>query len=262
MVWNSRIEFLEDVARPLLALGTDYKNGHEIPAHKHRRHQLLFSAAGTVIVTTLGGSWVIPPGQGIWIPAGVEHAVKMLGEVPMRSLYLDPTAISDMPEDCQVMAIPAFMQGLMREALDIPAEYELSSRAAALMTLLLHELHRLSSLPLGLPMPTGHHPLLTRCQNFLKAPTPHATIDEWATSLGLSRRAFTRLFRRETGQSFAVWRQHACLHAALPRLGAGESVTQVALDLGYDNPAAFTAMFKRCLGVPPRHYLRRGDEHS
>ena len=75
----------------------------------------------------------------------------------------------------------------------------------------------------------------------------------------MSRRAFTRLFRRETGLSFVNWRQQACLVAALPRLVAGETVTTIALDLGYDNPAAFTTMFKRVLGASPRTYLRLSD---
>jgi AraC-like DNA-binding protein len=66
------------------------------------------------------------------------------------------------------------------------------------------------------------------------------------------------MFREETGLSFVAWRQQACLVAALPRLAAGESVTTVAMALGYDNPAAFTTMFKRLLGVPPRNYLPRG----
>ena len=82
-------------------------------------------------------------------------------------------------------------------------------------------------------------------------------IENWAGPLGMSRRTFTRLFRRETGLSFVDWRQQACLISALPRLVAGEPVTAVALDLGYDNPAAFTAMFKRVLGSSPRSYLRR-----
>ncbi|WP_232315189.1 helix-turn-helix domain-containing protein [Oceanibaculum pacificum] len=33
----------------------------------------------------------------------------------------------------------------------------------------------------------------------------------------------------------------------------------VALDLGYDNPVAFTAMFKRSLGVSPRAYFQRAE---
>ena len=258
MVWNSRVEILDDVARPLLALGTDYVDGFAVPMHRHRRHQLLFGAAGTVIVTTKGGSWMIPPQQGIWLPAGTDHAVRMLGQVQMRSLYLEPEAITGMPADCQVMAIPPFVQGLMREALELPAAYDQDSRAGAVMRLLLHELQHLPALPLSLPMPGRHPALLARCQGFLSAPTPHATIEGWAASLGVSRRSFTRLFRHETGLSFAAWRQQACLHAALPRLAAGQSVTSVALELGYDNPAAFTTMFKRCLGVPPRHYLARG----
>jgi AraC-like DNA-binding protein len=39
------------------------------------------------------------------------------------------------------------------------------------------------------------------------------------------------------------------------RLAAGEAITTIALDLGYESPAAFTTMFKRLQGVPPRQYL-------
>ena len=76
----------------------------------------------------------------------------------------------------------------------------------------------------------------------------------WAEDLGMGRRAFTRAFRRETGMSFAEWRQQACLLVALPRLAAGEPVTAIALDLGYDSPAAFATMFKRLSGMPPSRY--------
>ncbi len=71
----------------------------------------------------------------------------------------------------------------------------------------------------------------------------------------MSRRTFTRMFRRETGLSLSTWRQQACLLSALPRLTEGEPVTSVALDLGYNSVPAFTTMFKRMLGAPPRHYL-------
>lgn len=33
-------------------------------------------------------------------------------------------------------------------------------------------------------------------------------------------------------------------------------MTSVAGELGYDNPAAFTTMFKRAFGAPPLAYLR------
>ena len=46
----------------------------------------------------------------------------------------------------------------------------------------------------------------------------------------------------------------------LPRLGHGEPVTTVAFDLGYDSVAAFTTMFKRMLGAPPRFYFSEAPE--
>jgi len=72
--------------------------------------------------------------------------------------------------------------------------------------------------------------------------------------LGLGRKAFTRLFRRETGLSFGAWRQQACILVALPRLARGDSVTAIAFALGYDSAAAFTTMFKKRVGVSPSHY--------
>jgi AraC-like DNA-binding protein len=256
MVRNSRVEFFDDIQRPLIALGNDFPSGHKVLPHSHRRHQLLYGASGTVVVGTVAGTWMIPPQHGMWIPSGVVHDVLMRGDVATHSLYLEPNALDGVPKTCQVVSISPFMRNLMMEAVDLPVEYDPESRAGALMTLIQHELRQLPERPLALPLPI-HAGLMARCQTFLTQPTPHEHIDAWSADLGLSRRAFTRLFRSETGLSFVAWRQQACLLTALPRLIAGEPVTLVALDLGYDNPAAFTAMFKRSLGLSPRHYFKQ-----
>jgi AraC-like DNA-binding protein len=255
MVRNARVDAFDHVPRPIIAIGNDYPSGHVVSPHRHRRSQLLYGASGAVIFETEQGAWVMPPQGGMWIPSGVTHQVRMLSAYSARSLYLEPEAAAGMPDHCQVVAISPFMRGLLAEAVDLPADYDVDGRGGALMALVLHEIERLPALPLSLPFPR-HETLARRCRDFLEKPTPHETIDDWSAALGLSRRTFTRLFKRETGLSFALWRQQACLIAALPRLAAGELVTAVALDLGYDNPAAFTAMFKRMLGASPRNYLR------
>ena len=61
---------------------------------------------------------------------------------------------------------------------------------------------------------------------------------------------------KETGLPFAGWRQQARLLAAMALLAAGQPITRIAVDLGYDSPSAFTAMFRRALGAPPSHYFR------
>ncbi len=256
MVRKMLVEAVDDVPRPVIAVGNDYPDGHTIAPHQHRRGQLISGASGVVVLATPSGTWVMPPQRGMWIPPGTVHDVRMVGVVSMQSLYLEPEMTHGMPDGCQVVGISPFMRSLMTEALDLPLDYDPGSRAGAVMALLQHEMRRLPVLPLSLPYP-ALSPLAARCRQFLRDPVVHETIEDWSKLLGMSRRTFTRLFRRETGLSFVAWRQQACLVAALPRLAAGEPVTSIALALGYDNPAAFTTMFKRVLGTSPRAYLGR-----
>ena len=84
------------------------------------------------------------------------------------------------------------------------------------------------------------------------ATAPRLLVCLWllAYSQGVgSAREVARLFLRETGMSFGAWRQQARVLEAMGRLGGGEPVTQVALDLGYDSVSAFSAMFRRAAGT-------------
>ena len=124
---------------------------------------------------------------------------------------------------------------------------------SALWTLTL--LHLAPTMPLFAPMPQDP-PLARLCKAFLRAPSIQATPQQWADQLHKSLRTFTRLFSQQTGMSFGAWRQQACLLAALPRLSAGQAITQVALDLGYDSPSAFSTMFRKRLGQAPSDFIR------
>jgi AraC-like DNA-binding protein len=124
------------------------------------------------------------------------------------------------------------------------------------MALLLDEIRAMPALPLNTPLPD--EPRLRRlCRAVLAAPALEIDVDAMAHKAGMSRRHFTRLFRQQTGMSFAAWRQQACLLAALVRLARGEPVTTVAIELGYASASAFSAAFRRALGTPPSRYLAR-----
>jgi AraC-like DNA-binding protein len=248
------LEFAE-TPRPVVAIGNVFPDGHVISPHRHERSQLVYADLGIMTVGTEQGRWVVPPGRAVWIPRGVVHELRMMARVETITIWLDPAVACDLPSSCRVVEVSPFVHHLLHEAIEVMPEYNREGRDGNLMALLLHELKHLSELPLCLPFPQDER-LATRCQAFLKEPRSSETIDRWCRDLGMSRRAFTRLFRKETGTSFSVWRQQACLIAALPRLAAGDPVTVIALDLGYESPAAFTTMFKRLQGVPPRQFSR------
>ena len=177
----------------------------------------------------------------------------MVGPVSTRSLMIEPGVCPALGTACRVIEVSPLLGQLLLETTRLPREYELQGRDRLVIELVLEELALAPPVAMAVAFPISAA-LAHKCHAFLERPSPHDTISHWAGDLGMSRRSFTRRFRLETGMSFAEWRQQACLLIAFPRLALGESVTTIALDLGYDSVAAFTAMFKRRLGVPPSHY--------
>jgi AraC-like DNA-binding protein len=123
------------------------------------------------------------------------------------------------------------------------------------MDLLLEQINEASALPLHLPAPRDHR-LARICTHIQEHLDDTKTLREWALDLGYDQRTLHRLFVRELGMSFSQWRQQAKLLTALEWLAERRQVLSIALDLGYQNQSAFTAMFRRNLGITPSDFIR------
>jgi AraC-like DNA-binding protein/mannose-6-phosphate isomerase-like protein (cupin superfamily) len=253
---NTHIDHYDSLDRAVVAIGNDYPPGTLLPAHSHRRAQLLYGATGVMQVTTRDGNWVVPPQRAVWIPAGVTHQVRML-DVSTRSAYLEPGAARAQRTACEVIEVSPLLRQLLLDAVEMPAAYELAGRDGALAALLVHEVDRACVLPLHIPVPRDKR-LAPLCRAFIAAPDARQPPHAWAGRLHMSARTFSRYFHQQTGMSFSEWRQRACVVQALARLAAGVAVTAIALDFGYQSPAAFSTMFRRVLGRSPTEFLRQG----
>lgn len=247
----------QNVARPLAVLADEYPPAFVDPPHAHERAQLVYASAGVMSVITDEASFTIPPQRGVWMPAGVRHEAYCRGHVSLRTLYVDPSVDHRLPTTCQVLKVSNLLRELILEASTLPIEYELDGRDGRLMQLILDEITQAAACPVtALHIPMPQDPRLVRvCRAIMQDPSQHDDLDRWAESAGMGRRTFTRAFPRETGITFAVWRQQVRLAEALSLLSLGRSVTSVALDVGYNSPSAFTAMFQRAFGVAPSHYF-------
>src|SRR5438128_9727446 len=67
----------------------NYGKGVRLDTHMHREAQLIYAARGTMQVTTPGGRWLVPPDRAVWVPAGLQHAIDLLADIEMRTLYFD-----------------------------------------------------------------------------------------------------------------------------------------------------------------------------
>lgn len=122
------------------------------------------------------------------------------------------------------------------------------------MLLILDELQALPIAPLHLPEPSDQR--LRRITTALQQnPADDRTLEAWGQVVGASSRTLARLFRRETGMNYQQWQRQVRLLTGLIRLAEGQSVTTVAMDVGYESPSAFIAMFRRALGTAPNQYF-------
>src|ERR1700704_4236620 len=70
-------------------IANGYKKGVRLDTHMHREAQLVYAARGTMQVTTPKGRWVVPPDRAVWVPARLPHAIDVLADIDMRTLYFD-----------------------------------------------------------------------------------------------------------------------------------------------------------------------------
>lgn len=241
--------------RDAVVTARDYADGTLFPVHDHHRGQFAYAASGVITVFTRDGNWVVPPQRGIWVPAHLPHSMQMRGPVTLHNTYIRQQAAQrlGLSGQCQVLDVSPLLRQLLLKAIEVPARYSTQGRDGHLMGLLLHEIAGMPALSLNAPLPA--EPRLARvCREFLSQPSLEVGIDEMAQRAGMSRRTFTRHFRVHTGISYIEWRQQACLLAAVVRLGKGQTVTEVAMALGYSSSSAFATVFRQVLGAVPSRY--------
>ncbi|WP_296663429.1 helix-turn-helix domain-containing protein [Paraburkholderia sp.] len=253
---DTLVDPFEDIPRSVVVTANNYAPGLSFPVHAHRRGQFAFASRGTISVATREGRWLVPPQRACWVPAGVTHEMTMRGPVTMLNAFVsqEQAQAEQLPAHCGVYGVSALLRQLLEDAIDLPAMYDIDGRAGKLMNLLVAEIASMPSLSLHAPLPRDSR-LAHACQRLFDTPSIAVGLDAMATEVGMSRRTFTRLFRHQTGVSFAEWRQQVCLLAAIERLSEGQPVTRIALDLGYASPSAFSSAFRRVLGETPSQYL-------
>ncbi|HBY58464.1 MAG TPA: AraC family transcriptional regulator [Solibacterales bacterium] len=240
------------------SVACDYGSGTVIGRHAHAFGQLLYATSGAMSVQAAHGSWIVPPGKAVLIPAGSWHSVRMWGRVEMRSLVfpsdreglLGAAVGGGGDARCRVISVSPLLRELILRAVELRALDVRNGPERRLLEVLADELREAATLPLELPLP-AHRQARSVAQWVLARPGDPSTLDVLARRAGAGRRTIERAFRHETGLSFGLWRQKARLLHAVRLLSEGASVTDAALDTGYSSVSAFIATFRDTFGFTP-----------
>jgi two-component system, response regulator YesN len=85
-----------------------------------------------------------------------------------------------------------------------------------------------------------------------------ADLEEVADMLGISPTYFSHLFRQKTGETFVKYRMKKRLEKAKQLLELPQyRVTDIAIEVGYNDPTHFSKLFKRMNGMTPTEYREK-----
>jgi AraC-like DNA-binding protein/quercetin dioxygenase-like cupin family protein len=247
---------LDDAPRQVAAMAKAWAVGERIPLHIHRRGQLLHAVSGIMRVETAEATWIIPPARALWLPPQWPHSIVMRSHLEMRTIYIAPATCAPLPKQPLLVEISGLLRELILALLEEPVDYDENGRGGYVARLILTELGRLRERPLSVPMPRDARALRV-ARALLEDSSLDLDLDRWAAEAGASRRTLARLFRGETGLSFAEWRARLRAIDGLARLSDGASVAETAASVGYASPSAFSAMLRRTLGDPPRRLTKQ-----
>lgn len=253
--FRSTLGLRVDPALPILGLHDLIQTDFEFDFHSHPRGQLAYASSGVIKVYTDSGSWIVPPSQAVWIPGGLRHSVNPEVTSEIRHLFIDPSCLHRFPEQCSVVEVSPLLRELILRVADFGDGYAEDSPASRIASVILDELQALEPSRLHLPL-SDERRLQRVMHGMIKHPEADTGLAHWSAKVGASERTLRRLFIRETGMTFQQWRRQLVLHEAVDRLGRGESVMRIALDLGYSSPSAFVAMFRKALGKAPAQYFK------
>ncbi|WJV53973.1 helix-turn-helix transcriptional regulator [Prodigiosinella aquatilis] len=240
---------------PIVSMSKEYPAGHNITLHQHSRGQLVYGCSGMMELRTRDEYWMLPPLRGVWIPPQVDHAMVARTAVSLRTLYVNIKAFSiALPLHPMGINVSPLLRELLAQASKFHLNYPPESFESRLLSLTLEEMQRSAENGLRLPMGRDKR-LRSICDALFAHPGDPRSLSEWANEVGATTRTLTRLFQNETGMPFVHWRQQLRIVDAIPRLIAGERISQIADSLGYNSQGAFTVMFKRVTGKVPSDYF-------
>lgn len=234
---------------PVIGIAADL-GIHDSGRHSHRRHQLLFSAMGSITIELENTLFLLPPRRAAWLPAGTVHRAIMRGVMAYRSLYFSDTLpLSELP--LQIIEVnPLFFEVIERMAFwpwGISAEQQ-----ASLTTIFCEEIQaaRCENWSLLFPSDARLNLWLDRVREGELPPR----LSHLARQVGSCERTISRIFIRDTAMNYQCWRQQWRVIKAIEMLSDGRRISQVAQHLEFASDSAFIAFFRQHTGSTPTRY--------
>lgn len=238
--------------------------------HAHDRHQILFAARGTLLLTTGDQRWTLPPERAAWIAKGVRHRTDSTTGVELRTVYLAPKLVSAAPKTVRVFAVTPLAREMLLYAMRWSEAGTRAYAGVADKDVADGEVAELYFRTLGALatewiaderpyfLPVAKSAALARATAWIDASLGDATVERAAAAAKVSVRTLSRRFEEEMQTSFRAYLQGARMMRAMELLLERDaSVSATAHAVGFQSLGAFTTAFTERCGETPSAYRAR-----
>lgn len=246
-------------------------HGWELAPHRHARlHQILLLRDGSGEITLDGARHALRPRTVVNVPSGLVHGYSFASEteglvLTLADEMLDQTLIASeglRPLLSRAAILPANEQ--MMRTMDQIADsfcgrdFARAHILRALASLLFGHLARAAARAAP-PVDRANPAILRRFTELIDANyTRHLGVAEYARILAVSPTHLTRVTRQATGRPASALIGERVIREARRNLAyTNLSVSRIAYELGFDDPAYFSRVFTRATGVSPRAFRAR-----
>ncbi|MFM2480681.1 AraC family transcriptional regulator [Celerinatantimonas sp. YJH-8] len=239
-----------DSPNPISLRTAFFARGTVFPRRRRSWGKLNYALSGACEFNIEGVHYISPPQYGIWIPPGAEHEAKNSQEIHYVSVYVAAAYCVTLPQTPTTLGLSPLLKAIPADFAARGVTCPSSMEDQRLSFVLIDQIRLAPRFDSYLPFSNDKwlDPILRALQ---AEPGNQTSLAEWAEHYGTTERTLSRRFQTQLGISFREWRQRMRFVTALTWLDAGEPVHRIAIRLGYRNPSAFIAMFRRLAGTTP-----------
>ena len=241
-----------------VSAGAHSSDGWQVdsPWHTHDMHQLLYAMEGSVEVDGGGARYVVPRQFAVWIPAGTAHRT-VIQRVRSGSVFLSPEMVAWRSNALRVIAAPRLLREMVIHAMRWPLDRTDDAGSTAFFLCFAHLCEEWLVKDVKLVLPTSTDPRIAAAMAATRSHVAKVRLRDVCRAASLSERSLRRRFRLAAGMSWEAYRLRVRIALAIEALDATrKSIKQIAADVGYEDPAAFTRAFRSMMGVSPVEYRR------
>ena len=247
--------YYEGLPKPMVIMSGFIEAGFHVPNHIHPYGQLVYASEGLVSVSTPEGGYIVPPQRAVWIPPHFDHGVSFLQSAEFATVFITSEQAQDLPKQYSVIEVSPLLKELIKQASTFSDDYEWNGPEGRLFRTLKDQVSLAPLIDVYLPLPIDTRAVRI-CNELQNDPSLNLTLEQWGNKVGASSRTLARQFTKQTGMSFKDWRQRLRLQHAIQLLAEGETVSNVALQVGYESVSSFIAFFQQHLGETPGEHQR------